>query len=59
MERELSGSFNAANSLLLKAVVISTPSLLTGVIKPEAGQEMQGREVTKKGVEKNPVLLHR
>lgn len=59
MERELSGSFNAANSLLLKAVVISTPSLLTGVIKPEAGQEMQGREVTKEGVEKNPVLPQR
>ena len=60
MERELSGSFNAANGLQIKAVAISTPSLLTSVIKPEGGQEMQGREVTKeKEVEKTPVLPHR
>lgn len=63
MERELSGSLNATNSLQLKAVAISTPSLLTSVIKPEAeeaGQEMQRREVTKeKGVEKTPALPHR
>jgi len=63
MERELSGSFNATNSLQLKAATISTPSLLTSIIKPEAEeaeQETQRREVTKeKEVEKTPVLPHR
>lgn len=51
----IGGSFNRTNSLQLKAVVISTPSLLTGVIKPEPGQEMQRREVPKeKGLGKKP-----
>lgn len=54
MVMKLSSSFNAANSFQLKAVAISTP-LQTGVIKPKAGQVVQGRQVTKeKGVEKKP-----
>lgn len=52
---ELSGSSNAANRLQLKAVAVPTPPLQTGVIKPEAGQVVQGRQVTKeKRVEKKP-----